>query len=172
MFSDPEKIVSKLALKEGLRVADFGAGSGFFSKACSPCVGLTGKVFAIEVQKDLVKKLEADIKKWKISNIECIWGDIERLSGTKISDHSVDVVIVANVLFQVGDKLGLCDEVKRVLKKGGRVLVVEKTNIEGGQTFSYSIDKNTAEELFTKRGFKFVENIDAGAFHYGIIFEV
>lgn len=172
MFLNPNQNVAQLGLKEGMVVADFGAGSGAYSKASSLLVGNSGKVYAIEVQKDLVKKLESELKYWSGSNIECIWGDIEKLRGTKIADRSIDAVIVANVLFQVPDKLGLIDEARRILKKNGKVLLVEGSASLGGigPDPSRSIDKKQAEELFTKRGFKLLENISTNDYHYGIIF--
>lgn len=172
MFTSPEQNILHLSLTEGMRVADFGAGTGFYSKACSPKVGYTGKVYAIEVQKDLVKKLENELKTWGITNVECIWGDIERKGGTKIADHSMDRVIISNVLFQAEDKLGLIDEVKRVLKPGGQVLLIDWSESFGGMgpTPNHVVTESTALELFEKRGFKKVENISAGQHHYGIIF--
>jgi len=172
MFTNPNQNILQLGLTEGMKVADFGAGSGFYSKAASEKVGYTGKVYAIEVQKDLVKKIEKDIKDWGISNIECIWGDIERRGGTKISDNSIDRVIVSNVLFQVEDKLGLVDEVKRVLKKGGEVLLIDWSESFGGMGPDplNVVSKDTALEFFKKRGFEFVKNISTSPHHYGIIF--
>jgi len=171
MFNNPSQNILQLGLSEGMRVADFGAGSGFYSKAASERVGYSGKVFAIEVQKDLVKKLEKDIREWGISNIECIWGDIERRGGTKISDNSIDRVIVSNVLFQVEDKLGLIDEVKRILKKGGEILLIDWNDSFGGMgpTSQNIISESQALELFKKRGFEFVKNISTSPHHYGII---
>jgi ubiquinone/menaquinone biosynthesis C-methylase UbiE len=172
MFTKPEQNILHLGLTEGMRVADFGAGTGFYSKAVSEKVGYTGKVYAIEVQKDLVKKLESDIKHWGISNIDCIWGDIEKRGGTKISDSSIDVVIVSNILFQVEDKLGLIDEAKRVLKKGGKVLLIDWSESFGGMGPAPQsvMTERMAKELFEKRGFKFTENISTSMHHYGIIF--
>jgi ubiquinone/menaquinone biosynthesis C-methylase UbiE len=173
MFSSPEQNILRLSLTEGMRVADFGAGTGFYSKACSPRVGMTGKIFAIEVQKDLVKKLETELRNWGISNVECVWGDIERRGGTKLSDGSIDVVIVSNVLSLTEDRVGLIEETKRILKRGGKVLLID-------WTYSFSVDgpkaekiinEDKARELFEKRGFKFEERINAGANHYGIIFK-
>jgi ubiquinone/menaquinone biosynthesis C-methylase UbiE len=173
MFTNPEQNILHLGLTEGMRVADFGAGTGFYSKACSAKVGYSGKVYAIEVQKDLVKKLESDLKHWGISNVECIWGDIERRGGTKISDRSMDAVIVSNVLFQAEDKLGLVDEAKRILKKGGKVLLIDWNGSFGGMgpAPEHVVTENTARELFEKRGFKFDEKISASEHHYGIIFK-
>ena len=173
MFTNPEQNILHLGLRDGMRVADFGAGTGFYSKACSPRVGYSGKVYAIEVQKDLVKKLESEIKLWGLLNIECIWGDIERRGGTKISDHSMDAVIISNVLFQAEDKLGLIDEAKRVLKKDGKVLLIDWAESFGGigPTAQNVVSANLAKELFEKRGFKLEENISANEHHYGIIFK-
>ena len=172
MFNSPEQNILQLGLKEGMRVADFGAGSGFYSKAASQAVGYSGKIYAIEVQKDLVKKLESEIKHWKISNIDCIWGDIERRNGTKMSDNSMDAVIISNVLFQAEDKLGLIDEAKRVLKKDGKILFVDwsESFVGMGPIPEHVVTESMSKELFEKRGFKFLEKISTGAHHYGIIF--
>jgi len=173
MFTNPEKNILHLGLKEGMRVADFGAGTGFYSKACSPRVGYTGKVYAIEVQKDLVKKLENEIRQWGITNIECIWGDIEKIGGTKISDGSMDRIIISNVLFQAEDKMGLISEARRLLKKDGEILFIDWSDSFGGMgpTEENVVTEDTAKELFKKKGFKFVEKISTSAHHYGIIFK-
>ena len=69
MFGNPEQNVAKLVLHEGMRVADFGAGTGAYTIACSKRVGNTGKVYSIEVQKGLLKRLEDELKKLKILSI-------------------------------------------------------------------------------------------------------
>jgi ubiquinone/menaquinone biosynthesis C-methylase UbiE len=172
MFSNPEQNVAQLGIREGMSVADFGAGTGAYSKACSYKAGYSGKVYAIEVQKDLVKKLESDLKTWGISNVTCIWGDIEKINGTKLANNTMDVVIASNILFQTEDKFGLINEIKRVLKKNGRVLIIDWNESFGGMgpKFDHVVSESMAKDLFSKQGFKFVEKITAGAHHYGIIF--
>ncbi len=172
MFGNPEQNVAKLVLIEGMRVADFGAGMGPYSIASSKRVGNSGKVYAIEVQKGLVKKLEDELKRLKISNISCIWGDIESKGGTKITDSSLDAVIIANVLFQATDKVGLIDEAKRVLKRGGKILLIDKSTPTFGSHHHLFLKENEVKELFEKRGFKYVENISINPQNYGIIFTV
>lgn len=166
MFSNPEKNVAQLGLQEGMKVADFGSGAGFYLRALSKRVGPSGKVFAIEVQKNLIKKIESDIKIWGIDNVSCIWGDIEKIDGTKIMSGSLDAVIISNVLYQAEDKIGLIDEAKRILKKGGKILFID-FNKDG---FPF-IKKEEASNLFLKRGFKILENIEVSDSHYGIIFK-
>jgi ubiquinone/menaquinone biosynthesis C-methylase UbiE len=173
MFLNPKLSVGQLDLMEGMRVADFGAGTGFNVKVASSRVGNTGRVYAIEVQKDMVKKLEKDLKEWGVSNTECIWGDIERDGGSKLSDKSMDAVIISNVLFQVSDKLGLIDEAKRVLKHGGKLLLVDwKDSYNNmGPTPIHVVKEDVARDLFISRGFKLLENISTSPHHYGIIFK-
>lgn len=173
MFANPEKNIAQLGLREGMKVADLGAGTGAYSKAASYHVGHTGHVYAVEVQKDLVNKLDSEIVKWNTKNTECILGDIEKVGGTKIADKSMDAVIISNVLFHSQDKLGLIDEAKRILKKGGRLLLVDWAQSFSGMSPSanHIVSKNHAEDLFVKRGFKALETISAGAHHYGIIFK-
>lgn len=172
MFSNPEKNISQLRLEEGMSVADLGAGSGFYVKALSKKVGTSGRVYAVEVQKDMVKRLESEMKAAHLSNVVCVWGDIEKVGGTKIADESVHAVILSNVLFQVEDKLGLIDEAKRIVKKGGKVLLVDWMDSYGGMgpAVHHVVTKERAEELFTKRGFITSEVISVLDHHYGIIF--
>ena len=172
MFSNPELNIKKLGLREGMRVADFGAGTGMYSKAVSKIVGDAGKVYAIEVIKNLVKKLENEISNEHLPNIEVIWGDIEEKHGTKIADHILDAVIVSNVLFQVPDKLGLIDEAKRILRKGGKLLFIDWSDSFNsmGPIADDIITPDKAVEMFTSRGFKLLENIIVSDHHYGIIF--
>lgn len=169
MFTKPEQNILHLGLKEGMRVADFGAGSGFYSRAISLRVGNSGKVYAIEVQKDLVKKLEHDFKNEGLSNISCIWGDVEAKGGTKLSDNSMDVVVISNIMFLVDDKIGLIDEAHRVLKKTGVVLFIDWLDMYGDNNKNL-FSREKAKDLFEKRGFKVEENLITNINHYGIIF--
>lgn len=173
MFVKPEDNIKHLGLQEGMKVADLGAGTGFYAKAISDKVGKIGKVYAVEVRKDMVKKLESELKEQDIKNVECIWGDIEILGGTKLSDESMDAVVVSNVLFQANDRLGLIDEAKRILKKGGKLLVVDwKESYEGlGPAPHHVVTEKVAEDLIVKRGFKLLERISSPYHHYGIIFK-
>lgn len=174
MFLNPKSSVGALSLREGMYVADFGSGTGAFAKAIGSMVGDNGKVYAIEIQKDLVKSLEKEIKEKNIKNIDCVWGDIDNIEGTKIRDNTVDAVVIANVLFQSSDKLGLIDEAKRILKPKGKILLIDWKESFGGMgpTPMHVVPESVATQLFEKRGFKVLENISPGEHHYGIIFSV
>lgn len=168
MFSDPVKNLKALGLKEDSIVADLGAGTGFYSIAAGALVP-QGKVYAIEIVKDFLAMIKNKVREARLDNVEIIWGDVEKLGGTKIGDGIVDAAIVSNVLFQVGDKDKFIEETKRILKQKGKVLLIEwsESSIMGAKTV---IPKNKAREMFEKKGFVKERDIDAGAHHYGMIF--
>jgi ubiquinone/menaquinone biosynthesis C-methylase UbiE len=171
-FSDPKKIIEDMSIQEGSRVADLGAGTGFYSLAASEVVGPNGRVYAVDIQQDLLSRLKNSAHNVKSHNIEVIHGDIEHVGGTRLLEQSIDVVIVANVMFQLDNREGLADEALRILKPSGRILVVDWSDSFGGMGPQPNMvfTQQTARELFEKKGFVFVTGILAGDHHYGLIF--
>ena len=132
MFADPQGNIEQFGLQDGMIVADLGAGTGAYTIAAARKVMGNGRVYAVEVQKEVLSSLENSVAKEGLSNVEVLWGDIERLGGTKIGDRKVDAVIASNVLFQVEDKKGFVQEIKRILKPEGKVLLIDWQDSFGG----------------------------------------
>jgi ubiquinone/menaquinone biosynthesis C-methylase UbiE len=174
MFSDPTKVVERFGLTPGMHVADFGAGSGFYTFAISKIVSDTGKVYSIDIQKDLLVKIKSEARKLHVFNVEVLWGDLEKAGGSKLNNNSVDAAVVANILFQIKDKKVFIDELKRILKPNGKVLVVDWKESFGGigphPSDVFSIKEG--REFFEKEGFAFERELsDAGEHHYALIFK-
>jgi len=170
-FANPEENIRQFGIKEGMLVADFGAGSGAYALAAVEVVGRSGKVYAVEVQKEFLESVTKAAQEKRLSNIEVIWGDIENLGGTKIGDQQVDAVILSNVLFQVADKKGVVAEAKRILKPHGMVLVVDWLGSFGGlgPRQSEIFPEAQAWQLLGEHGFEIQKEIVAGDNHYGFI---
>jgi ubiquinone/menaquinone biosynthesis C-methylase UbiE len=170
-FSDPSKNLESLGLHEGQVVADLGVGSGFYTLQAARLVG-GGKVYAIDVMEDLLVRIKTAAHNEHLNNIEVVHGNMEQLGGTRIKEMSVDVAIISNVLFQIEHKDIFVDEVKRILKSNGRVLLVDWMESFGGMgpQPDHVINEEAATELFKKHGFSESSLIDAGDHHYGVIF--
>jgi ubiquinone/menaquinone biosynthesis C-methylase UbiE len=169
MFSDPASNLAKLGLMEGMKAADIGAGSGFYSIEAARRVGPSGRVFAIDVQKDLLERLRNAALGQRLSNIEVVWGDAERIGGTKLRDLSVDRAIASNVLFQLRKPDDFALEMKRIMKPGGKILVVDWSEAsELGPRDPFTSMK--AQTLFEKNGFTLEQSFNAGDHHYGLVF--
>jgi ubiquinone/menaquinone biosynthesis C-methylase UbiE len=173
MFSDPQKNVEVLGLLPGMKVADFGAGSGFYSITLGKIVGGSGRVYAIDIQKDLLTKLQNEARAKGVLSLEIIWGDVEVLGGTKIREQSLDAVVIANLLFQVEKKDIVLKEALRVLNPHGKLLFVEWSDSFGGlgPRPQDIVTESGAVSMFESIGFKKVRSFSAGAHHYGLIFE-
>jgi ubiquinone/menaquinone biosynthesis C-methylase UbiE len=171
-FSDPKSNVLQLGLREGMKVADLGAGSGHYSLAAGGVVGHDGRVYAVDVQEDVLKHLLDTAHRMGLRNIELVWGNLERKGGTKLRDTSMDAVILSNTLFQIEDKVSAVTEIKRILKPGGKLLVIDWAGAYGGMgpTPSHVVTEHSAEELFITGGFHKVKDFRAGAHHYAIVF--
>lgn len=172
MFSDPEKNIGILNILHGMKVVDLGAGSGFYTIAAAKATGASGRVYAVDVQQDLLNKIKKSASLAGLHNIEVIWGNIEKLGGTKLREALADRIILSNTLFQIasGDRDNLALECKRLLKSGGRMLLVDWL---GGSPLSPKtvVPQILAEGIFQKVGFEIEKSFDAGDHHYGIIFK-
>lgn len=169
----PEQTISACNFQVTDTVADFGAGSGFVARATARAVP-RGEVFAIEINRDLVARITREASEEGLKNVHPLWGDIELSGGTKLANESVDDVVMSNILFQLDDKKGALKEAYRVLKAGGRLLVVDWEESFGGlgphpdRVFT----KKMAEELISACGFtKLSDTIPGGEHHYGILFK-
>lgn len=172
MFSNPEKNIALLDIREGMKVADLGVGAGYYTKILSKKVGPNGHVYAVDIIRDMVKTLENELKISDTKNVTCIWGDVEKIGGTKIKDHTMDKVVLSNILFQVEDKLGLIDEAKRIVKNDGLIMLIDWQDSFGGigPAPMYIVTESRAKELFAKRGLTKAESVSIPDHHYGIIF--
>lgn len=170
MFSDPEKNVALFGITEGCKVVDIGAGSGFYTIEAAKKAGNSGMVYAVDVQRDLVEKVKNSASLVGLHNIQAIWGNAEKLGGTKLRDAIADKVILSNTLFQIDmkDRDNLALEIKRLLRPGGEVMVIDWT---AGSPLSPStiVPSMVAESVFQKAGFTLSRSFDAGDHHYGLI---
>lgn len=171
-FSVPRENVLQCGLREGMIVGDFGTGSGHYARAAAAIVGTGGRVYAVDVQQEVLKHLKLNTHEHHLFTIDTVWGDVEKLGGTHLQDKSLDVVILANTLFQIDDRPGLLAEIQRTIKPAGKLLVVDWAGSYGGigPVSDQVISERAAEELFITAGFHKVKSFRAGPHHYGIVF--
>ncbi|MEK7462710.1 MAG: methyltransferase domain-containing protein [Patescibacteria group bacterium] len=170
-FVIPEVVSSHFHLKDGDVMADFGAGSGYFLRALSLRVG-SGKVYACEIQKNLVEKVSDQVRAQGLSNVYPLWCDLEERGGVPIKDNALDVGLLVNTLFQLEDKTAVCAEIYRLLRPGGRLIVIDWTDSHGGlgPAPEHVCDENSAKHLFESASFVLEQAFPAGAHHYGLAF--
>lgn len=171
-FVDPNTVVSHFHVREGDVVADFGAGSGFYVEILAHKVGQNGKVYACEIQKELVEKIGVLARQKGLHVVNPVWCDLEQERGVKIPDGVLDIGIMINTLFQLDDKTTALREVARTLRSGGKFFVVDWSDSFGGlgPQQSQVITALQAQGLIESLGFVYERSFDAGDHHYGIAF--
>lgn len=168
MIDSPKNILTQLIIHKGSCVIDFGAGFGSYSLPLSDMVGSAGSVFAVDVQEHLIDQIKKSANDTGKKNVYPMHADVEKLGGVPLSGGVADYIFIVNVLNIVNDKRIVFEEAKRLLKIGGRLIVIdhEETILPGIKVFK----QNECNSLAKNSGFQKVENIDAGEMAYGIIY--
>ena len=169
-FIVPEKVIGHFHLRQGDSVGDFGAGSGFFTAALSRAVGSEGRVYLFEIQKTLVEHAAKEAE--RLGNVDVLWCDMEAQGGCKLADGILDAAVLANTLFQLEEKGAGLAEIRRLLRQGGKLLVIDWSHSFSGMGPKNEsvVREEDAKALAEQHGFRFECSFPAGEHHYGLAF--
>lgn len=169
-FLNPEEVLDQLDLKDNMVAAEFGCGSGGFAIPLAKRLE-EGLVYAIDIQQAPLSALKGGALVENTTNIRIIHSDLEKPKGSTLSELSLDLVFIPNVLFQVENKIAIISEAERVLKNKGKLVVIDwlpkaAQGPEGGR-----ISPEEVKKITEKIGFKLKKEFEAGKYHFGLIFE-
>jgi protein-L-isoaspartate O-methyltransferase len=116
-------LVEALALKPGEKVADIGAGSGYFSWRMARKVGDTGTVYAVEIQQEMLDILMANMKRRRVGDIvQPVLGTVQ---DPKLPEGAVDTILLVDVYHEFDYPYEMTRAMIGALKPGGRLVLVE-----------------------------------------------
>lgn len=121
----PQKVIENSGIAKGMKVLEIGCGSGAFTTTAARAVGETGKVYALDIEQDMLKQLKRKLslpENRDIKNIEPLHESAYELPSV---DNSLDLIFMVTVLQEIPDKQRALTEFKRVLKPGGTLAVSE-----------------------------------------------
>src|SRR3989344_5972259 len=173
-FAHPKRNVAALGIEPGMSVADFGSGSGIYVLHIAESLENAGRVYAIDVQRDLLRRAKNEAHRRGFKNVDVIWTDLERADSSKLGDKTLDLVLISNLLFQIENKAAVLAEAWRILKPAGRLGIIDWAESFGGlgPVKSDVVTKDAATELARDSGFELQREFSAGAHHYGLIFKL
>jgi len=165
-FLNPEKVLKKLKLKNNSIAADFGCGSGGWVIPLSKIL-FRGKIFAIDILEEPLSVLRSKLKREKIYNVELRRADVEK--GVPLLSESVNLVLMTNLLFECENKEKVLEEAKRILKKGGKILIVDWKEEAADIGPERKVPIEEIKEIAKKLELKVEKEFEASSFHYGLV---
>ena len=115
-------LLAALALKPGMVVADIGAGTGYLSRRMAPAVMPGGKVWAVDVQPEMISLLQVDLNRRGLTRVETRLGAEDDV---RLPAGSVDLVVMVDVYHELAFPYEVLASVMKSLKPGGRIAFVE-----------------------------------------------
>lgn len=118
----PDQALDAIGIRAGMIVADVGAGTGYMSLRMARRVGATGKVYANDLQPEMLQKLRAKSKAEKLSNVETVQGTV---SDPKLPPNTMDLVLLVDVYHEFSEPQAMLDKIRESLKPDGRLVLLE-----------------------------------------------
>ncbi len=162
---DPGVVFGELKLKEGDCFLDLGCGTGDYAIQAAKIIGDSGKVFALDIWKNLIDDLTEKADSQGLTNVKALASDITW--PLPIEDNCVDVCLMATVLHTLdiaGDGKALFNEIRRVLKPDGRVAIIEckKEDMPFGPPLHMRLSADELEDSIVQYGFDKIGVVDLG----------
>jgi ubiquinone/menaquinone biosynthesis C-methylase UbiE len=164
----PYSTLDALGLKQTDIVADVGCGIGYFTIPIADIIDKKNKIYALDISDDMLDEVERRAVIAKLDNIITV--KVENYD-LKLPNGICSFALIANVLHEIDDKERFLSEIKRIIKQGGTIAIIEwdKKPMEKGPPLDHRIDRAEVIRLLELSGLKIIEQIEFSDCFYGII---
>jgi len=161
-------LLKNLAVKPGMMIADIGAGSGYHSALLSKMVG-SGKVFAVDVEPEMIAYLSERIKQEKFSHIVPVLSTEQKLP---LPENTIDMMLLVDVYHEFSYPYEMTLSMRAALKPGGKLVLVEFRSEDPTVPIKtiHKMSEAQAIKEFKAAGFVFDKNIDNLPWQHCMIF--
>ncbi len=118
----PDKAIAALAISPGATVADVGAGSGYMTARLAVAVGPTGRVYATDVQPEMIEKLTARVTAANLQNVTPV---LSTADDPRLPEGAIDLILMVDVYHELAAPQRVLQQLKRALKPAGRLVLLE-----------------------------------------------
>lgn len=165
---DTEQLIKNLGLKPGMHIADIGAGSGYHSVRMAKRIG-NGKVFAVDVEQEMIRFMDERFKKGKITNIKTVQSSEKDIP---IEEGTVDVILMVDVYHEFSFPYEMGRSMHTILKPDGRVYLVEFRAEDSSVPIKavHKMSESQAVKEMKVAGFELETNIDNLPWQHCLVF--
>jgi ubiquinone/menaquinone biosynthesis C-methylase UbiE len=157
-WQQPERVIQSLEIRPGQTIADLGAGSGYFTFILAEATGPAGKVYAVDVDKDMTDLVARKAKERGARNLEVI---LAKPEDSLLPERSIDLVFTANTYHHIKDRVRYFSALRKALRPSGRVAIIDFDR----RSWWAGLMKHYTPSEFIKRemeqaGYRFVREFD------------
>ena len=168
-WQKPEIIAGLIGLKEGMVVADIGAGTGYFERFFSKAVGSKGKVYAVDTEPKMVSHLEERARREATPNVVPL---LAAADDPRLPDRSVDVVFICDTYHHIGDRVEYIRVLAKALKPRGTIAILDfhKRPLPVGPPPEHKLAREVVVAEFTEAGWSLASESDKLPYQYLLVF--
>lgn len=161
-WMDVDRIFRMGGITLGDTVADIGCHEGYLSMHLARAVGMSGKVYSVDVREDRLTTLEENARKRNLINIQTILGDYDN---PHLPEGQLDVVLVVDTYHEMKSYMTVLEHVRMALKPKGRIVVMEKLKAHARnksrdeQVRSHTLSRKYVKQELKEAGFAIVTEI-------------
>ncbi len=166
----PRDVVRALDLRRGARVADVGAGTGYFSRHLSEAIGPDGTVFAVDSEPNLVAHLRERAEREGTANVVPVLASPDN---PRLPVDGIDLLLLVDTFHHIDDRPAYFRAARRVLRRGGRVAIVDwqKRDLPVGPPLDHKLAREQVVEEMAEAGYELLgEPKDLLPYQYMLIF--
>ena len=163
----------QLHIQPGQVVGALGCGgAGFFALESARLVGDQGQVYAVDIVKNALISVDGKAKLQGLYNLKTVWSDLEVFGATDIPNSSLDFGLLVNILFQSKKHEAIVREVARLIRPGGKLLVIDwnDVGVAFGPHPEDRVNADALREIVPSLGFTEDKFFQAGQYHFGLIY--
>jgi ubiquinone/menaquinone biosynthesis C-methylase UbiE len=168
-WQKPQALIDALNLHAGMRVADLGAGTGYFSHYLSAAVGNKGTVYAVDVEPNLVVHLRERAEQEKTANVVPI---VASPDNPRLPAASIDLILIVDTYHHIDGRRAYFGRLRRSLTPEGRVAIVDwqKHDLPVGPPAIHKLAREQVVDEMRAAGYVLVEEPDVLPYQYVLIF--
>ena len=121
-WQQPDKVLTALNLHSGQMVADLGSGGGYFTFRLARAVAPSGKVYAVDIDKEMLELVDKRLQEESANNVETI---LATPADPRLPQTGVDLIFTVNTYHPIADRVAYFANARKYLRPGGRVAIID-----------------------------------------------
>lgn len=121
-WQQPQKVIAALEIHPGAVIADLGSGSGYFTFKLAEAAGPTGKIYAVDIDPDMVDLIAKTAKQRSVKNVEPV---LAKPDDPLLPKTGVDLIFTVNTYHHIDNRVSYLTGLRRYLRPGAKIAIIE-----------------------------------------------